>query len=64
MKREYMEPRMEAIEMKVQQMLAASDPDLGGAGGGIADAPAMLDDDLLPGGNLFQGDEWNVLLGQ
>lgn len=45
MKKEYMKPQMEAIEIKLQGMIATSDPKFGGPGSGSADAPAMPDFD-------------------
>ena len=66
MKKEYMKPSMEAIEMKTEQQLLAGSidnisgnlpggdaitPGGGGAGGGRA-----------PG--LFDGPEWDALLGE
>ena len=62
MKKEYMKPQMEAIEMKVQQMLAGSGP-TSAAGNGD------LDPVIGPGsGNgrapLFDGPEWDALLGE
>lgn len=53
MKREYMEPRMEAIEIAVQQMLAFS----GGLGGDPATEPAKA-----PG--LFDDPAWDEVLGE
>lgn len=46
MKKTYMKPQMEAIEIKLQGMIAASgDPKYGGGygGGGGSDAPQMPD---------------------
>ena len=64
MKKEYMEPQMEAIEIKMgQQMLAGSVP-TSAAGNGD------LDPVIGPGsGNgrapgLFEGDAWDALLGE
>lgn len=45
MKKTYMKPQMEAIEVKLQGMIAESDPGFGGPGSGSADAPAMPDFD-------------------
>ena len=57
MKKEYIEPSMEAVEMKVQQMLASSP----GSGTHTDDSqdPGKA---LAPG--LFEGDEWDILLGE
>ena len=58
MKKEYVKPQMEAIELKQNSsLLAGSTPGYGGAGGGEGDAPAMLEDDL------FKGDAWDILFG-
>ena len=45
MKKTYMKPQMEAIEVKLQGMIANSpeDPGYKGSGGGGGDAPAMSD---------------------
>ena len=40
-----MKPQMEAVEIKMQGMIAASDPGFGGSGSGSADAPMMPDFD-------------------
>lgn len=45
MKKTYMKPQMEAIEIKLQGMIAESDPKFGGPGSGSADAPVMPDFD-------------------
>ena len=46
-KKEYMKPQMEAMEIKLQGMIANSptDPGYGGSGSGSSDAPAMPDFD-------------------
>ena len=45
MKKTYMKPQMEAMEMDLQGMIAESDPQYGGGygGGGTSDAPMMPD---------------------
>ena len=43
MKKTYMKPQTEAMEMDLQGMIATSDPTYGGPGSGNADAPAMPD---------------------
>ena len=42
-KKAYIKPQMEAVEIKMQGVIAASDPGYGGGGGGGGDAPAMPD---------------------
>ena len=50
MKKTYMKPQTEAMEIKLQGMIAASDPLFGGAGSGSADAPERKEmEDLLDG---------------
>ena len=41
----YVKPQMEAVEIKMQGMIAASDPGYGGGGGGGGNAPIMPDFD-------------------
>ena len=52
-KKTYIKPQMEAFEIKMQGMIALSDPDLGGGGGGGGDAPGRKEfedfEDLLDG---------------
>ena len=57
MKKEYMKPSMEAIEIKCSQILCGSGP-----GSGIhGDSPQPPGGAMAPG--LFEGEEWDVLLG-
>lgn len=49
-KKTYIKPQMEAFEIKMQGMIALSDPDLGGGGEGGGDAPGRKEfEDLLDG---------------
>ena len=66
MKKEYMKPQMEAVEIKMGlQLLAGSVTDisgnggldLGGGGNGTGDSTPHA-----PG--LFEGDAWDTLLGE
>ena len=58
MKKEYMKPQMEAIEIKMNQQVLMGSPGSG----------AHTDDPQPPGGamapGLFEGDEWDTLLGE
>lgn len=48
MKKAYMTPQTEVIEIKLQAMIAASDPEFAGGGGGSGDAPIReLEEELL-----------------
>ena len=65
MKKQYMEPSMEAIKIKAQQLLAGSD--ITGIGGGVLDGTPEPGDGT--GGSagrapLFDGPEWDALLGE
>ena len=42
-KKTYIQPLMEAYEIRMQGMIAASDPGFGGKGSGGGDAPMMPD---------------------
>ena len=44
-KKTYIQPQMEAFEIRMQGMIAASDPGFGGKGSGGGDAPIMPDFD-------------------
>ena len=64
MKKQYMEPSMEAIKIKAQQLLAGSLKEIGGG---------VLDGTPEPGNGsggsagrapLFDGPEWDALLGE
>lgn len=44
-KKTYIQPLMEAYEIRMQGMIAASDPGFGGKGSGGGDAPMMPDFD-------------------
>lgn len=44
-KKTYIQPLMEAYEIRMQGMIAASGPGYGGGGGGGGDAPIMPDFD-------------------
>ena len=66
MKKTYMKPQTEAMEMDLQGMIAESDPKYGGGygGGGTSDAPMMpdLEDDDLDFLNPFDFPGTNVKL--
>ena len=62
MKKQYMKPSIEAVEMRIQQMLCGSGP-TGTSGNGD------LDPVIGPGTGggrapLFEGEEWDILLGE
>lgn len=44
-KKTYIQPQMEAFEIRMQGMIATSDPGYGGGGGGGGTAPIMPDFD-------------------
>jgi hypothetical protein len=64
MKKIYMKPQMEAIEIKMQSVIAASGPGYGGPGGGAGAAPFMQDwdEDLENFDNITTGFDTNGLL--
>ena len=67
MKKQYMKPSIEAVEIRMgQQLLAGSLPSATGGNGGL--------DEHIGGGDgtgpsvgrapLFEGEEWDILLGE
>ena len=62
MKKMYLAPEMEVIELRQTAcLLAGSDPGLGGGGGGVADAPEIP---YVPDmSDMFDETTWNALMG-